>query len=208
MTSELPPGRRRSLERTRPPRGHAWRRALVVALPLAARFADGRLFDRPRLRLHVAVRTLLRCRLDVFSVPSGLDRRRLAAMNPAPSIRERRSSSAMRPSICTSARSMMCSSSAAFRAPEPLSANRCPHASGANRPRSWGPSTRKLIAIFAPLCPAVSAAAAIRRPSNSQCPQSTKGRTSDACASILAPWNPAALFESGPQDRRSALLPR
>ena len=60
-------------------------------------------------------------------------------------MRDLRSSSAMRPSICTRARSIMCSSSAELSAPEPVNANRCPHASGANRPRSCGPKTRNAI---------------------------------------------------------------
>src|SRR6185437_9559274 len=68
-------------------------------------------------------------------------------MNPAPSRRERRSSSAIRPSICTSARSMMCSSSPALSAPAPLKASKWPHASGANRPRSCGPNTRNVIVV-------------------------------------------------------------
>src|SRR5687767_15364142 len=42
---------------------------------------------------------------------------------------------------------MMCSSSAGLMAPEPLSASRCPQASGANRPRSCDPITLKGIAI-------------------------------------------------------------
>ena len=39
----------------------------------------------------------------------------------------------------------MCSSSAALSEPDPVKANRCPQASGAKRPRSCGPSTRKVI---------------------------------------------------------------
>jgi hypothetical protein len=62
--------------------------------------------------------------------------------NPDPSIMERRSSSAMRPSNCIIARSITCSSSAGSSAPAPVSASRCPHASGAKRPRSCGPRTR------------------------------------------------------------------
>src|SRR5829696_482366 len=58
---------------------------------------------------------------------------------PAPSRRARRSSSAIRPSIWSIARSITRSSSWALNAPEPLNASRCPQASGANRPRSWGP---------------------------------------------------------------------
>jgi hypothetical protein len=43
---------------------------------------------------------------------------------------------------------MMCSSSAAFREPDPLNARRCPQASGAKRPRSCGPNTRKVMIAY------------------------------------------------------------
>ena len=126
------------------------RRPFSSPCPWPSRFAERRLFAPaavPDVDFTPGARFLVA--ISSFSVPSDFDRRRRARTNPAPSMRERRSSSAMRPSICTSARSMMCSSSAAFSAPEPLNANKCPHASGAKRPRSWGPNTRKVIAIFA-----------------------------------------------------------
>ena len=40
---------------------------------------------------------------------------------------------------------MMCSSSTGLIAPDPLSESRCPQASGANLPLSWGPITLNVI---------------------------------------------------------------
>src|SRR5260221_239062 len=55
----------------------------------------------------------------------------------------------MRPSNCSMARSITCSSSAPLSAPAPATASRCPHASEANRARSRGPTTRIVMTAHA-----------------------------------------------------------
>src|SRR5439155_10361091 len=107
----------------------------LAAAPTSRRLGDGSFLGRTTLGAADLLGWHSQCTVWFWSLSP-------RSTNPAPSISERRSSSAMRPSISRRARSMMCSSSDALRAPEPVSASRCPHASGANRPRSCGPSTR------------------------------------------------------------------
>ena len=83
--------------------------------------------------------------LPCLSVPSGYWSPPAARSKPAPSIRERRSSSAMRPSICNIARSMMCSSSAGFERSGAGQRQQVPPRLRGEPPRSCGPNTRKVI---------------------------------------------------------------